>query len=125
MSGKQWNGSNAVVKIAQAGITRASAFAHSSSTCFEVDRVNRKDRETGDSKERLLSGPFQDQTTKLFIVDLPSKKFDLLRSRYFDLAVSVADTEQHAARRKAKILEIPPRKCTWSCLQSQGRYKHF
>jgi len=98
--------------------------AHSSSTCFEVDRVNGKDRETGDSKERLLSGPFQDQTTKLFIV-LPSKKFDLLRSRYFDLAVSVAYTDHHAARRKAKILEIPPRKCTWSCLQSQGTYKDF
>lgn len=99
--------------------------AHSSSTCFEVDRVNGKDRETGDSKERLLSGPFQDQTTKLFIVDLPDKKFDLLRSRYFDLAVSVAYTDQHAARRKAKILEIPPRKCTWSCLQSQGKYNDF
>lgn len=99
--------------------------AHSSSTCFEVDRDNGKDRETGDSKERLLSGPFQDQTTKLIIVDLPSKKFDLLRSRYFDLAVSVADTYQHAARRKAKILEIPPRQCTWSCLQSQSKYEHF
>jgi hypothetical protein len=66
--------------------------AHSNSTCFEVGEVNGKDRETGDSKERLESGPFQDQTRKLFDIDLGSKKRDLPRLRHIDLAVSVADT---------------------------------
>jgi hypothetical protein len=98
--------------------------ACSNSTCFEVGRVNGKDRETGDSSERLDPGPLQDLTGKLFIIDLPSKERDQLRLRHTDLAVSVADTYHHAARRKTKILEIPPRKCTRSCLQSQGRYKH-
>jgi hypothetical protein len=97
--------------------------AHSNSACFEVDQVNRKDRETGDSGERLDPGPLWDQTTKLFIVELPSKKRDLLQLRHFDLVVAATDTYHHATRRKAKILEISSRKCTWSCLQSQGRYK--
>lgn len=66
--------------------------AHSNSTCSEVGRVNGKDRETGDSGERLNPGPFQDLTGKLFIIDLASKKRDLLRLRHTDLAVSVADT---------------------------------
>lgn len=66
--------------------------AHSNSTCFEVGRVNGKDRETGDSSERLDPGPFQDLTGKIFIIDLARKKRDLLRLRHTDLAVSVADT---------------------------------
>lgn len=96
---------------------------HSNSTWFEVDRVNGKDGETGDSKERLDHGPLWDQTTKLFILELPCKKRDLLRLRQFDLSVFVTDTYHHATRRKAKILEISPRKRTWSRVQSEGKYR--
>jgi hypothetical protein len=66
--------------------------AHSNSTCFEVGEVNGKGRETGDSSERLHPGPYQDRTRKFFVVDLGSKKRDLLRLRHTDLAVSEADT---------------------------------
>lgn len=72
--------------------------AHSNSTCFEADRVNGKDGETGDSRERLNSGPLLDQTVVPYVTDLPSKERDLQRWRHFHLAVSEIDTMQQEGR---------------------------
>ena len=79
----------------------------SNSTCFEVDRVSGKDRETGDSLENLNLGPLGDQTAKQLNTGLTVKRLSVLQLRLIALEISRFENHHHAARRKATISEIP------------------
>ena len=76
----------------------------SHSTCFEVDRVNGKDRETGDTVEST-SGPLGDRRVILH-TGLTANKVIVLRPSLVELVIPETENH-HATRRKATIFEIP------------------